>query len=159
MPEPPRLTEEQKEHQEEEERRKGSWVTGVVACRNNQIALRWQISALLGAINSAVIPFWATQIHNPWVRFWTAIFAVFANTLWLFLNKKSQLWIDFWNSALARMEPPETEAGKFRVFSGLEWKEVSKFPAFHFYMNLIASGFMVAWFFLAFVQFSFPERR
>ncbi len=65
MPEPPNLTEEQKEHQEREERRKGSWITAVAVCRTNQITLRWQISALLGAINAAVIPFWAIQIHNP----------------------------------------------------------------------------------------------
>lgn len=159
MPEPPELTEEQKQLIEREEVRKGTWITGLVGCHNNQIALRWQISALLGAINAAVIPFWATQIHNPRVRFGTAIFAGFANAIWLLLNKKSQLWITFWNSALARIEPPKTEPEKFRVFSGPEWKEINKFPTFHFYMNLIAWGFIIAWLLLAFMQFSFPERR
>ena len=114
---------------------------GICQCRNNQIVLRWSISQLFVVINLGALSLLGTQKIDQGAYLWFGVVGFAMNGLWVMVNLKSQAWVVYWNTVLAKMEPPEMELSKFRVFTGIDWNTVNKRPTFHAYLNLIGIFF------------------
>jgi len=128
--------------------------------RNNEVTLRWSRSVMLSFINGAGLSLLGAQLSNPVPMLYIilGIFGMSLCTFWRILNWKTQLWIDYWQSCLASMEPPPTELFVFRVFTGKEWEKVNKWPTFHWLLNFLPNTFFVLWLTII-VTFSFIEKK
>ena len=159
MPEP-QLTEEQKKLIESEEKRKAFMYTGTAMCRNNEVTLRWSRSSILSLINGAGFSLLGAQLSNPIPMLYLilGIFGMLLCAFWRILNWKTQFWINYWQSCLAKMEPPATELFVFRVFTGKEWEKVNKWPTFHWLLNFLPNMFFVLWIAII-AMFSFVEKK
>jgi hypothetical protein len=149
MPEPHKMTDEQK-----------AMYTGVAMSRNNEVTLRWSRSTILTLINGAGLSLLGTQLSNP-IPILYLILGIFGMSLcsfWWFLNRKTQLWIDYWHSCLAKMEPPHTTLFVFRVFTGTAWERVNKWPTFQWLLNLLPYTFFVVWLIIM-AMFLFVEKK
>ena len=145
MAEPSKLTEEQKNLLENEEKRKSFMYTGIAMCRNNEVTLRWSRSAILSLINGGILTFMGAQRTHFYLVLSLGIGAIILCAFWRLLNWKTQIWIDYWNSCLAKMEPPESDLLIFRVFTGTAWRKINKRPTFHNLLNFLPYAFIFLW--------------
>src|SRR3989344_5175631 len=160
MLEPLKLTVEQKNLLESEEKRKAFMYTGIAMSRNNEVTLRWSRSSILSLINGAGFSLLGAQLSNhiPVLYLILGIFGMLLCAFWRILNWKTQLWINYWHSCLAKMEPPAPELFVFRVFTGKEWEKVNEWPTFHGLLNFLPYTFGFLWICIG-VTFAFVEKK
>ena len=102
-----------------------------------------QESQLLTLINSSALPlFVATQSEN--LRYAISFVAVMLNFVWYFVNWRSRKRVKYWQDCLFKMEPSETELGRFRVFTGPDAKTITR-PPWFYAINLLPFTFSIVW--------------
>ncbi len=144
MAEPPKMTDEQKA---KEEKRKEGAFTGLAGSRNGDANLRYARSAIVATINAAAFSFLGFQMANPIPALYLVlgIMGLLSCAFWFIINRKAQARIDYWHMCLAKLEPPETEASEFRIFTGEEWRKLNRWPNFQVLFNLLPITFAILW--------------
>jgi hypothetical protein len=74
-----------------------------------------------------------------------AIAGVALCLFWLWINKRTQQYINYWQEVLSKIEPSDTNLLVFRVFTGTGWKTVNKSLTFYGILNIMPFAFIVIW--------------
>lgn len=127
------------------EQKKMQMYTGAGNFRVGEVNLRWQRSLILIVVNTAGLPFLNTQTATPFLYQVLGVSFLFLCFFWLTLNWKTQKWIEYWQSKLALMDPPESDLLEFRLFTGTDWERVNKSPTFYQLLNVLPVAFMGVW--------------
>lgn len=126
-----------------EEQRMTMMYTGLANCFHGERALGWSRSQLLSAINFFALPLFAA-IESTDLRYLVAGIATIINVVWFGANRRSRRRINYWQSCLAKLEPPEPYLYVFRVFTGPDSQPITK-PPMIYAVNLLAWTFVVIW--------------
>lgn len=119
--------------------------TGICMCRNTEVNLRWARSQIFILINLGGFSFLGTQRATPEIYPLLAIFAGLLGAYWLWINQKTQHYIDHWQSCLAAIDPPPLLLNQPRVFTGSSWQSANKKPNFYHLLSILPVFFMVLW--------------
>ena len=137
----------------DEDQRKAMMYTGISMDFNTERNLAWSRSQMLTIISVAGVSIVTTAIAIE-LRYIIIFFGFGLVAGWYQANRRTQRRIKHWQDCLARMEPLESEIGVFRVFTGADWKDVSK-PPLLYAINALPLLFLVIWF----VALSFTLRE
>lgn len=98
---------------------------GICTCYNTQLNLLQSRSWLFTLINLAGLPI-ITIRPVPGTFFYVSNVGFLLCYLWIAINRQSKRLVDYWESLLASIDPPETHLFVFRVFSGRLWEKANE---------------------------------
>ena len=119
--------------------------TGICICRNTEVTLRWSRSQIFILINLGGFSFLGTQRATVETHPILAIFAVFLCLYWLWINRRTQGYIDHWQACLAAIDSPPFLLTQPRVFTGSNWERANRKPNFYHLLNALPLFFMALW--------------
>ncbi len=119
--------------------------TGISMCRNTEVTLRWARSQIFILINLGGFSFLGTQGATAGTYLVIAFFAGLLCAYWLWINRKTQRYINHWQSCLAAIDPPPLLLTQPRIFTGASWKEADAKPNFYHLLNAMPVFFMALW--------------
>lgn len=95
-------------------------------------------------INSAMLSVVFARDAGFWLLFLVSIFGMIMAAAWLVINEKSQQWVDYWQTRLAKIKHEE-EPTTINVFIGPEWDSINKGWTFHRLLTILPGVFAVVW--------------
>lgn len=120
--------------------------TGISMCRNTEVTLRWARSQIFILINLGGFSFLGTQRAMLEMYPILAIFAGLLGAYWLWINRRTQQYIDHWQSCLASIDPIPFLLTHPRVFTGKSWEDANRKPNFYHLLNAMPIFFIALWF-------------
>lgn len=120
--------------------------TGMAMSRNTEVTLRWSRSQMFMIINSAMLSLVFSKDAGFWLFFLLGLFGVGMAIVWLFINEKSQQWVEYWQNRLAQItHTDEPNTGTVNVFIGSEWDAINKGFTFHTLLRILPGAFVLVW--------------
>lgn len=130
--------------------------TGMAMCRNTEVTLRWSRSQMFMIINSAMLSLVFTQGAGFWLFFCLGLFGIGMAVVWILINRKSQQWVEYWQTRLAQIKHAE-EPDTVNVFIGPEWDKINKGPTFHRLLSILPFVFTLLWIIVFVLSFTKPK--
>ena len=118
--------------------------TGMAMSRNTEVTLRWSRSQMFMIINSAMLSLVFSRDAGFWLFLLLGLFGLIMAGVWFFINEKSQQWVEYWQTRLAKIKH-EDEPTTVNVFIGSEWDTINKGVTFHKLLTFLPGVFAVAW--------------
>ncbi len=130
--------------------------TGMAISRNTEVTLRWSRTQMFMLINSALFTLLFTKDAGLWLFAGLGFFGVIIGVIWFLINRKTQQWVDYWQTRLAQItHTDEPNMGTVNVFVGAEWDKINKGATFYKLLYILPILFGALW--ISIFVFSFTK--